>query len=572
VAVSRYIVAVSRYIHRVRQFSGRQFWTDNGWHEMNRNQQPRPEMTFRDVYLAGFRHRKKAIAVFLAVMTITVLITLVTPKAFRSQSKLFVRLGRENAMLGPAATLGAEPTVAVPMSRESEIASVAEMLSSRGILDRVVKEIGPELILDGLPEVADDAPAVSASAGFARWMEDAGSRAREGIDYAVGAARNLLSASDLQPHDLAVEELHERLKVEPVRNTNVVLVSFEAPQPELAQQVVASVVDAYLEQHVQLSRTPGTHEFFAEHAERLGAELKRREEELRELKTTTGLTSVEQQSSQIVSRLGRLEDELLAARATRDEMEAKVSALQRKLEELPENQVTETSSGIGNTGTDMIREQFFALQVEEKEASALYTADHPRLKMIREELAEAERILQEQDPTRTHVTTAPDASYEQTRLALDAETPLLAALQAKTKSLESQLAELRGSLEELNFNETLIAQLTREIELCDADYRKYATNLEQTRIDQAMETERMSNIAVAQPASREPRAIRPRKALNLALGFVAAVCGAFAISLLAEYTNHSLRTADEVERNLDLPSLATIPRMRPQALKVNGGK
>ncbi len=537
---------------------------------MNRNQQPRPEMTFRDIYVAVYTQRKKAIAVFLTVMALTVLITLMTPKAYVSRSKLFVRLGRENAMLGPAATLGEEPMIALPMSRESEIASVAEMLTSRGILDRVVEEIGPDVILNGLTEIAPKDSAVSA--GFARWVEETGDRAREGVSYAVGAVRNMLSTSELQPHDLAVEGLRKELTVEPIRNTNVVLVAYEAPQPELAQKVAASLVDAYLEQHVQLSRTPGTHEFFAEHAERLGNELKRREEDLRELKTTTGLTSVEQQRSQIVSRLGRLEDELLSAQATRDEMEAKVSALQRKLEELPEDQVTETSTGIGNAGTDLIREQFFRLQVQEKEASALYTADHPRLKMIREELADAERILREEDPTRTHVTTAPDASYEQTRLALAAETPLLAALQAKTKSLESQLAELRESLKNLNINETLITQLTREIELCDANYRNHAMSLEQASIDQAMETERMSNIGVAQPASLEPRAIRPRKALNLALGFIAAVCGAFAISLLAECTNRSLRTVDEVERNLDLPSLATIPRMRPQALKVNGRK
>ncbi len=80
----------------------------------------------------------------------------------------------------------------------------------------------------------------------------------------------------------------------------------------------------------------------------------------------------------------------------------------------------------------------------------------------------------------------------------------------------------------------------------------------------------MSNISVVQPASFEPRAIRPRKALNLALGLIVAVCGAFGIALLAEYLDHSLRTPEEVETNLDVPTLASIPRMRPEALRVNG--
>ena len=111
--------------------------------------------------------------------------------------------------------------------------------------------------------------------------------------------------------------------------------------------------------------------------------------------------------------------------------------------------------------------------------------------MIREELAEAERILNRHEPTRTQVKTAPDATYEQTRLALIVAEPELIAMEAKAESLKNQLADVRSSLEALNKNEIRITELKREIELCEADYRKYATNLEQARIDHAMEAERI---------------------------------------------------------------------------------
>ena len=535
---------------------------------MNRNQPTRPEMTLRDVCRAVFRHRKKAMAFFLLVMTATVLVTLLTPKAYLSQSKLFVRLGRENAMLDPAATFGDAPVAVVPMSRESEINSVSEMLSSRVILENVVDQVGPETILNGLPPVTSEKEAKDV--GLARWMDHAGQQVQDWASGAIDSLRNQLSTSDLSDRELAIERLGKRLGVEPVRDTNVVLATYEAPQPELAQLVVETLVDAYLDQHIRLNRTQGSYDFFAEHTERLDDELKGLEETLRELKTTTGLTSVDQQREQIVARMGGLEDDLQSMEAAQSETEAKVISLQQKLSELPREQVTETSTGIGNTGTDMIRESFFALQIREKEASAIYTPDHPKLKTIREELAEAERILAQQEPTRTHVTMAPDASYKQTRLALLAEEPQLAAIKAKTKSLQSQLAEVRGSLEILNGNETRIVQLKREIGLREANYRTYATNLEQARIDRAMETQRMSNLSIVQPASLEPRPIRPRKALNLALGLIVAVCGAFSIALIAEYIDHSMRTPEDIERNLDLPTLTSIPRMRRDALKANG--
>jgi uncharacterized protein involved in exopolysaccharide biosynthesis len=374
--------------------------------------------------------------------------------------------------------------------------------------------------------------------------------------------QSLLSTSQLSPRDQAIERLKKKLETEPVRKSNVVRVVYEASQPELAQRVVGLVVDAYLEEHARSNRTRGTHEFFAEHAKRLGDELEGLEDELAKLKTSTGLASVDEQRTQIVTRIGRLEDELLTAEAARLEAEAKVTALRENLENLPKEQVMETNTGLGNNGTDLIRDKFFALQVEEKEAAAIYTASHPKLQMIRMELAEAERIMAQQEPTRTEIKTVPDTTYEQTRIALIAEEPELAALEAKTESLTSQLADVRNSMETLNANEVRIAHLTREIELHEADYRKYAMNLEEARIDYAMEAERMSNISVVQPASLEPQAIRPRKQLNLALGLLVALGGAIGVALLAEYVKSSSPTLDDPEPSPERPQSASIPRMR----------
>ena len=530
---------------------------------MNNKQDTRYEMTPRAVFRALLRHRKKAIAFFLLVMTATVLITVATPKAYLSESKLFVRLGRENAMLDSTATLGNSAVVALPSSRESEINSVAEMLGSRVTMERVVDELGPDFVLG---EVADSPSEETATTqGLVQWLEGTGSQARKWISGVMGSLRSAISVSTLTARDRAIEQVGKNVAVSPARRTNVICVSYEASDPKLAQAVVASVVNAYLRQHVSLNRTRGTHEFFAEHTKRLGDELKHLEAEFVELKTTTGLTSADEQQTQIVARIGRLEDELLVAKAARAETETKAEALKEKLASLPKEQVLETNTGIGNAGTDMIRDAFFALQVQEKEAAAIYTANHPKLQMLREELAEAERILAEQEPTRTQVKTVPDATYEQTRLALSTLEPELAALGARTKSLESQLADVRDSLKTLNSNEVRIAQLTREIELREGDYRKYAMNLEEARIDQAMEGERMSNISVAQPASFEPQAIRPRKKVNLALGFLVAVGGAIGVALLAEYLNQSKRIQDDVRRPLALSKPASM-RMNSEAL------
>lgn len=73
--------------------------------------------------------------------------TVYTPRTYRSQTKLFLRLGRENATLDATATLGQNPVVALPPTRDNEINSVLEILKSRVLLEKVADRVGPAVIL-----------------------------------------------------------------------------------------------------------------------------------------------------------------------------------------------------------------------------------------------------------------------------------------------------------------------------------------------------------------------------------------------------------------------------------------
>ena len=523
-----------------------------------------PETTLRDVYRALVRHRGKALAFFFATMTAAVLVTLATPKAYLSESKLFVRLGRENATLDPTVTLGSNPVVITPSAREDEMNSVAAMLASRTMLERVVDTVGPDVVLARISH-----PSAVPTSGAETHSDTTNKKPGSSFVRAIDVARRALLGPNLPPRDQAIRHLSREMKVEPVRKSNIVTVAYDAPTPELAQQVVASLVDAYLEEHSRLNRVPGSHRFFAEQAERLGSELAQLEAELAERKTESGLASIDDQRNQVIVRAGRLEDELLEAESMRAEAEAKVLVLRGKLAQVPRESVS-ASTDVNDTGTDGIRQQFFALQLQEKQAAAIYTDSHPKLRAIREELAAAQQVHDREERTHVEVTTAPDAIYEQVRLALAIEEPVLESLSAKTETLKRQSAEVRSRLDSLNAEGLTLAKLEREIELREADYRKYSINLEQARIDDALESRRMSNIGIVQPASYEARPIRPRALLNLALGLLIGVFGAVGVAFLAEYTDRSFRTVDDIERKLELPALVAIPRMKRQAFTING--
>src|SRR5262245_57577294 len=108
---------------------------------------PRPVPLAPALCHTVFRHKGKMLVVFLLVLGTAAAITWLSPRSYRSQAKLFLRLGRDNVTLDPTATLGQTPVVAIPPNREGEVNSVIDLLKSRALLERVVAKVGPGAIL-----------------------------------------------------------------------------------------------------------------------------------------------------------------------------------------------------------------------------------------------------------------------------------------------------------------------------------------------------------------------------------------------------------------------------------------
>jgi polysaccharide biosynthesis protein PslE len=529
----------------------------------------------KDLLFAVFRHKGKAAIFFGIVLAAVILFTMLVPRRYHSEGKLYLRLGRENATLDPTVTLGENSIVAIPQSRENEINSVAEMVQSRVLLEKVVDKLGPAAVLEEVDAVAagDNNP-VSAEAGI---LAQDSRKSGSDISGSNGLSGNIKSGIKavlgmpvMSDRERALTQIEKNLKVEPARKSNVIEISYIGGNPKSAQAVVAALIDAYLAEHVRLNRPQGSHEFFAEQTTHLRDDLVKKEQALRDLKNKTGLASTRDQRQQLITRIGRLEDDLLGADTARAVSEAKVMSLRKKLSELPDTQVTQEVSGYGNEGTDRMRDQLYALHVKEKEAASKFTPEHPKLQQIREQIEQSKEILAREERTRTQVTKEPDRLQHQTQMELLAEEPVWASLNARSRELRSQLAAARGELKIFNGNELQVAELEREVGMLDGEYRKYSASLEQARIDQALELQRMSNINVAQEATYEETPVSPRPKVNLLLGLGVALFGAIGLCLVWDRFNNSLRTPEDVEKRLSLPILAAIPRLKSKQLVCNG--
>jgi polysaccharide biosynthesis protein PslE len=394
------------------------------------------------------------------------------PKTYRSEAKLYVRLGRENMGLDATAALGHEIS-GVQISREDELNTVVELLKSHSLLEKVVDAVGTETILSPSNGSSDAAGGTSL----------------------LGWLPSLSNDTPMTPRERAVLALRKQLDTQNVRKTNVILIAHEGPNAAASQKIVSTLVNLYLDEHVRMSRSPHAHAFLAEQASSIKKQLVQREAELRTFKDQTGLASPAEQRQTQVSQIGRLEDDLKSTLATIAATEA------------------------GN----------HEITVQEGKTSAVDSKGH-----------------------------------EELRLMLLKEKPALASQRAKASLLAKQLADAKQQLLVLNGNENRITQMQRETQILEVSYRKYSEGLEQARLDESLENQRISNINVAQPATLSLQSVRPQKALFLIAGLLLALFGGPTLAVLF-HTYHCLTAQEAVEYRLDTPPLA--PAIRdPQPL------
>ena len=514
-----------------------------------------PSASVSDIRRSVLRHKKKAALVFALIVTASAALALLLPKTYRSEGKLLVRLGKENAMLDRTATMSQEAVVTVPSSRVEELNSVVEIIGSRAMAEKVVDALGPEFILAaGAGDVGNDADPPPG------WIE----RARTEFRGVVRTAKSWLRRAHtdgLTDRDRAIVDLLDRYTVSSTRKTNVIEIACNGPSPRWAQNVVAKLIDSYLVEHIRLNRPEGSLEFFTEQTSRSRQELARAEEALRDLKTAAGVASAVEQRQALVLRVARLQDDLLQAETARAASESKVQTLQKQLAGLPAERTESKIEGFSNEGTDNIRAQLYSFLAQREEAAAKYTPEHPFMQALEQKIRASQDIARSEPPTRTHITTSVNKLHEETHIALLQEEPVLASLQAKAGALRDQLAVIRGELKAFNENQMQIVKLDRDIELKQSAFCKYAANLEQARIDQALATQCMSNISVAQPATFDPVPAAPKAAMILAMGLLSGLLGGIGAVLLGDWRDHTLRTPEDLQRRLGIPVLGSIPRL-----------
>jgi len=472
--------------------------------------------TLRDLAAVFFRHQKLFVVSFVVVLVIGMLWVILAP-SYKAEMKILVRRGRIDPAITPTETA---PLLDRQEISEEELNSEAELLKDEDILREVV-------ITTGLPD--DTSWLAHLIRGENREEQIAG----------------------------AIRKLAKNINVQPVRKSHLITVSYKSTNAQSAAAVLKTLADSYFARHREIGRPTGQQLFFEQQMEESRRALDDAESQLIHFTRNQNVVSATLERDLTLQKLSEAQAADLGLQASIVEGAERIRSLEAKLGELPERRVSQMRSSDNPQLQEKSKSKLLELELKRTE---LLTKFQPSYRLVQE-------IEQQIMQTKAAIATAPQLRDETTEnnpefeWASTERTKNLVELQALLKRQavsHLQVSAYKQAATKLGEDVLVENNLERKRRAAQDKYLLYANKREEARIGDALDTNKILDVTLAQ----EPRLpALPTWDIWAASSFCfAAACVLSAgATFVADYLDSSFRTPDEVVDYLGEPVLISLP-------------
>jgi uncharacterized protein involved in exopolysaccharide biosynthesis/Mrp family chromosome partitioning ATPase len=480
------------------------------------------------------------------------------PRSYQSEAKILILVGRESVSLDPTVTTS--QTLFLQKTQEEEINSALDILTSRAVADKVVEKIGAEAILDGyLP---------SEGTGSASTFEIAFDKVKS---LGRGMFDTILLTSGLRDplsnHELAVMRVLGALEIEAPKKSTTITIHAESKSPAMAQAIAQTVMDTFMEQHLIVTKTKGSKQFFT--TQKIDAE-----KSLHELLTNKSLfmterkiVSVDANRTLLKDQLGAIDRDLIVAVGDLTQTKAEIDELRRGKDGLASEIVASKLEASDNTWSGM-RQRVYELELLEQSQAAIYTEAHPTLMKTREQLDGARAILEKLDSERMDESTTPNPVVLQMEEQLQLRLAKLEGLKSIIEEKKSQKMAVEDQIRELLEVEVTLTRMDNEIAVATSKLRQFSEKENEAMVIDELQAERITNVSIFQPASFVERALKPNKPLLAAAGIMMGLMGGIGLAFLKEISAKTIRSVEQAEQILKQPVIGKIKRAKHPPIRV----
>ncbi|MGB6989179.1 MAG: Wzz/FepE/Etk N-terminal domain-containing protein [Candidatus Sulfotelmatobacter sp.] len=474
--------------------------------------------SLRDIVTIVFRHKRVVILSFLGILTGAVLAAVLHAPEYRASTKFLIERERLDPVISPGESTPPESRGEVT---EEELNSEVELIESADVLRQVVVSCG--------------------------------------LDQKKSFLGSLFGAgNDATRIAKAAKRLQSDLKIEVVRKSNVISVSYTADDPQLAARVLSVLGDAYLKKNVAVHRPPGQFEFFDQETQAYRKNLADAESKLKTFSSQEGGVAPQMARDITLQKLSEFRASLQQTRADIAGTEERIRALEKQAGSTPQRLTTSASQTDDAQVLQGLKATLMTLELKRTELLTKYQPTYALVQEVDKEIADAKAsIVTEEDRPIRQETTDRNPTYNWINEELAKAKADYSGLQARAAATQAIVSNYEAKAEELDQKGLVQQDLLRTMKTDEENYLMYQRKREEARMTNALDQTRILNVAIAeQPIAPTLPSNSPWTAL--VVGLMLAVIVSLGTAFGLDYMDTSFRTPEEVVSELNVPVLGTI--------------
>jgi uncharacterized protein involved in exopolysaccharide biosynthesis len=398
-------------------------------------------------------------------------------------------------------------------------------------------------------------------------------------DVQIGTEIELLSGTELHRQvistlhpGLSIADLDRRLltfnkdlTVLPVPKTTLISVTYSAPSKEEANRTLATLGQLYLAYRASIRGTDGTYAFFDQQANRYYKKLQQDQVALAAFNQEYRVTSMSGEKDELVHKMADARANAYETEASNREADKQIQAMVAMRSKLPARITTQRRDLPDQATAERLNSSLVELQNKRVELLTKYYPTDRHVQELDEQITNTRQALERaQNSKSTEVQTDLNPIRQDVEADLEKAEYRSAGLQARHRSLLTQVSDYSAKLQELNQLTAQYEDLTRKVKEDESSYDLYFKRREDARINRNLDTDKLANVRQI-----DGPGVVPQSSMQLALSmtsvYVIGVLSIVGVGVLMGLWSPRFHSPWELETAIGTPVLATIPVLSKKA-------
>lgn len=477
--------------------------------------------SLRDLLRLFFIFRREFKLALITTIVIAVLGAFLLPARYESNARLLVKPGRESTTV-PIEAGSRQPLVASG-TQHDPIVDEEKMLTGRPIV---------HLVAERYLEMANTSPQ-----GVWQTIKFYIKKAEGAVIEAVRSLLQLFGILEAQSDlERLASLLEKNFTASHEVGSSVIEISFTWEDPVIAQKVVETWVNAYLEERARALGRKSLYAFYETESNKVANQIQTLRQQLQGRLKQIDSVSVEARLKNLTNQIDRITDARVHALNQLAGLWNFLNSAHDQLRNQPIEMVTSRETSLNPTQLDLKR-QLNTLQVERARLLRTYLPEAKTVQEIEQNISDLQTLS---DKAATRLERAQNSAPNS--LAMNVKQQIIDAelqeqqLTGQIGGYDQTLAGLRQDRDQVMTDEPELNRLTLQLTTAEKSFALYSENLEQARIDQALDTSQISNIALIELATYNPTRVFPKSLMILLFAIPAGI----AVGLLTIYVCYLL--------------------------------